>query len=223
VETTLEFAAEVSGMKEGGGVFVYPKEVLFCPKNRSILPAVLSFSMYLPRLWRTLLLGPKVTESPQNFLHMEDKDFWHAGKELQTVIHRLYGGRSLRIRAVDAGSTNAEEIELTALGNAYYDVERFGLSFVASPRHADMLFVTGPVTRNLERALKMTYEAAPHPCIVVAVGDGACTGGIWKDSYAVVGPVEKVIPVHIRIPGDPPTPTQILSGVLRALRDTVTA
>jgi Ni,Fe-hydrogenase III small subunit len=140
------------------------------------------------------------------------------GQELRATIARLYGGRSLRIRAVDGGSTNAEEIELTALGNAYYDIERFGLSFVASPRHADMLFVTGPVTRNLERAVRTTYEAAPQPCIVVAVGDGACTGGIWKDSYAVVGPVESVIPVHIRIPGDPPSPAQILSGILHALR-----
>ncbi|MDP1620412.1 MAG: formate hydrogenlyase, partial [bacterium] len=106
----------------------------------------------------------------------------------------------------------------TALLNAYYDIDRFGLSFVASPRHADMLFVTGPVTRNLEAAVKKTYQAAPEPCIVVAIGDGACTGGIWNDSYAVVGSVDKVIPVHIRIPGDPPTPTEILKGVLGALR-----
>lgn len=137
---------------------------------------------------------------------------------MQNILRSLYGGRSLRIRAVDAGSTNAEEIELTALGNAYYDIERFGLSFVASPRHADMLFVTGPVTRNLEQALKATYEAAPHPCLVVAVGDGACTGGMWKGSYAVVGAVEKVIPVHLKIPGDPPSPTDILKALTAALK-----
>ena len=130
---------------------------------------------------------------------------------------KLWGGGARQIRAVDGGSSNAEESELTMLGNAYYDIERFGLSFVASPRHADMLFVTGPVTRNLENAVRSAYESAPHPCIVVAVGDGACTGGIWKDSYAIAGPVDAVVPVHIRIPGDPPTPTDILRGILHAL------
>jgi Ni,Fe-hydrogenase III small subunit len=142
------------------------------------------------------------------------------GADLRAVVAELYGGRSLRIRAVDAGSTNAEELELLALGNAYYDIERFGLSFVASPRHADILMVTGPVVRNLERALRSTYEAAPHPCVVVAVGDGACTGGIWRGSYAVVGAVDEVIPVHIRIPGDPPSPAAILQGLADGLRRT---
>lgn len=170
------------------------------------------------KLIKILFFGPKVTESRGAFFGLEEKEIENIGEEIKKEIKRLYGGRSLRIRAVDGGSTNAEEIELTALNNAYYDIDRFGLSFVASPRHADMLFVTGPVTRNLETAVRTTYEAAPSPCIVVAVGDGACTGGIWKDSYAVVGPVEEVIPVHVRIPGDPPTPTEILKGVLRALR-----
>lgn len=170
-------------------------------------------------LLNTLLFGKKVTEKRDNFFAAtEDQSFEETGKEIQTIIKNLYGGRSLRIRAVDAGSTNAEEIELTALNNAYYDIDRFGLSFVASPRHADMLFVTGPVTRNLEKALLTTYQAAPQPCIVVAIGDGACDGGIWKDSYAVVGGVDKVIPVHMRIPGDPPNPTQILQGVLSVLK-----
>ena len=174
--------------------------------------------MTLLRLLNLLFFGPKVTAPQKNFTEVKDADFEAVGEELKGVIQSLYGGRSLRIRAVDAGSTNAEEIELTALGNAYYDIDRFGLSFVASPRHADILFVTGPVTRNLERALRFTYEAAPQPCLVVAIGDGACTGGIWKDSYAVVGPVEAVIPVHVRIPGDPPSPTAILRGVLHALQ-----
>ncbi len=134
------------------------------------------------------------------------------------MLANLYDGRSLRIRAIDAGSTNAEELELLALGNAYYDFERFGLSFVASPRHADILMVTGPVVRNLEAALRTTYDAAPHPCLVVAVGDGACNGGIWRGSYAVVGAVDQVIPVHIRIPGDPPSPAEILQGLAAGLR-----
>lgn len=169
------------------------------------------------RLLRILFLGPKVTEEIKLEKNEADGEFEQVGAEIKAVIRNLYGGRSLRIRAVDGGSNNGEEIELTALNNAYYDIDRFGLSFVASPRHADMLFVTGPVTRNLETAVRTTYEAAPQPCIVVAVGDGACTGGIWQDSYAVVGPVEKVIPVHVKIPGDPPNPTQILRGILQAL------
>ncbi|NTW27097.1 MAG: formate hydrogenlyase [Candidatus Moranbacteria bacterium] len=170
------------------------------------------------QLLKILFLGPKVTENAEKIKETDKDDSFEAvGKELKETIQHLYGGRSLRIRAVDAGSTNAEEIEFTALNNAYYDIDRFGLTFVASPRHADMLFVSGPVTRNLEKALLTTYEAAPSPCIVVALGDGAIDGGIWKDSYAVVGGVEKVIPVHIRIPGNPPRPIEILRGVLHAL------
>lgn len=171
-------------------------------------------------LLKILLFGSRVTESSENILNSEkDMVLEQVGEQLKTVIKSLYGGRSLRIRAVDAGSNNAEEIELTALNNAYYDIDRFGLSFVASPRHADMLFVSGPVTRNLENALLTTYEAAPQPCLVVAIGNGAIDGGIWKDSYAVIGGVDKVIPVHATIPGDPPSPLDILRGVLGILED----
>jgi len=170
------------------------------------------------KLLKVVLFPPRVTEGAKNFKDFSDEEFEAVGKDVKKIVADLYNGRSLRIRAVDGGSTNAEEIELTALGNAYYDIDRFGLSFVASPRHADVLMVSGPVTRNLERAVKTTYEAMPHPGIVVALGDGACTGGIWKDSYAVVGPVEAVIPVDVRIPGDPPTPTDVLCGLLAALR-----
>ncbi|TAK96117.1 formate hydrogenlyase [Patescibacteria group bacterium] len=173
------------------------------------------------KLLKKLFFGPRVTESKSRFFVIEENaELEKLSDDFKQEIKRLYGGRSLRIRAVDGGSTNAEEIELTALGNAYYDIDRFGLSFVASPRHADMLFVTGPVTRNLETAVRTTYEAAPKPCLVVAIGDGACTGGIWQDSYAVVGSVDKVIPVHVRIPGDPPSPADILKGVLQALKKT---
>lgn len=171
------------------------------------------------KLLKILLAGPRVTENVKLEKTPEDQEFEMVGKELQLIIKKLYGGRSLRIRAVDGGSTNAEEIEFTALNNAYYDIDRFGLSFVASPRHADMLFVSGPVTRNLETAVRTTYEAAPQPCIVVALGDGAVNGGIWKDCYAVVGPVEKVIPVHVKIAGDPPRPVEILRGILQALKE----
>lgn len=173
--------------------------------------------MSVVRLLRTLFLGPRVTE-PAGPMPAVSGEVDAAGAEVRETLAKLYGGRSLRIRAIDAGSTNAEELELLALGNAYYDIERFGLSFVASPRHADILMVTGPVVRNLEGALRATYEAAPHPCIVVAVGDGACTGGIWRGLYAVVGAVDEVIPVHIRIPGDPPSPAEILQGLADGLR-----
>jgi Ni,Fe-hydrogenase III small subunit len=173
--------------------------------------------MSFVRLLQTLLLGPRVTERPAPPA-APPAELDAAGSALGAVMANLYGGRSLRIRAVDAGSTNAEELELLALGNAYYDIERFGLSFVASPRHADILMVTGPDVRNLERALRLTYEAVPQPCLVVAVGDGACTGGIWRGSYAVVGAVDDVIPVHIRIPGDPPSPAEILQGLADGLR-----
>lgn len=120
-------------------------------------------------------------------------------------------GRSLAIREIDAGSCNGCELEIHALGNAYYDLERFGLRFVASPRHADVLLVTGPVTHNMREALERTYRAAPNPKWVVAVGDCGCTGGVFKGSYACVGPVSAVLPVDVTVPGCPPTPLQILS------------
>ena len=129
---------------------------------------------------------------------------------------RRHLGRSLSIREVDAGSCNGCELEINALGNAYYDMERFGLHFVASPRHADVLLVTGPVTRNMREALERTYAATPDPKWVVAVGDCGRDGGCFAGSYAVVGGVSAVIPVDIVIPGCPPRPVDILQG-LRSL------
>jgi Ni,Fe-hydrogenase III small subunit len=126
-------------------------------------------------------------------------------------------GRSLSIREVDAGSCNGCELEIHALNNAYYDLERFGLRFVASPRHADVLLVTGPVTKNMAEALKRTYDATPAPKWVVAVGDCALNGGIFAGSYAVAGGVSAVLPVDLHIPGCPPTPTGILSGLIALL------
>ena len=126
-------------------------------------------------------------------------------------------GRSLSIREVDAGSCNACELEINALNNAFYDLERFGLHFVASPRHADVLLVTGPVAKNMREALIRTYNATPAPKWVVAVGDCAVDGGLFADSYACVGGVENVIPVDLRIRGCPPTPTQLLQGLLALL------
>src|SRR6202030_1198799 len=129
-------------------------------------------------------------------------------------------GRSLSIREVDAGSCNGCELEIHALNNAYYDVERFGLRFVASPRHADVLMVTGPVTRNMRDALERTYHATPNPKWVVAVGDCARDGGCFAGSYAVVGGVSQVVPVDLHIPGCPPPPIRILQGLLSLLDQT---
>ena len=140
--------------------------------------------------------------------------------ELATAVARSARrrlGRSLSIREVDAGSCNACELEINALNNAYYDLERFGLHFVASPRHADVLLVTGPVAKNMREALIRTYNATPAPKWVIAVGDCAVDGGLFADSYACVGGVENVIPVDLRIRGCPPTPTQLLQGLLTLL------
>ena len=126
-------------------------------------------------------------------------------------------GRSLSIREIDAGSCNGCELEIHALSNPIYDVERFGIRFVASPRHADMLLVTGPVTHNMAEALERTYDATPAPKWVVAVGDCALDGGCFAGSYAVAGGVSAVIPVDLHIPGCPPVPSDLLAGLLALL------
>jgi Ni,Fe-hydrogenase III small subunit len=129
-------------------------------------------------------------------------------------------GRSLSIREVDAGSCNGCELEIHALNNAFYDLERFGIRFVASPRHADVLMVTGPVTKNMREALERTWRATPDPKWVVAVGDCARDGGLFAGSYAVTGGVSEVVPVDLHIRGCPPTPTQLLEGLLALLEAT---
>jgi Ni,Fe-hydrogenase III small subunit len=135
-----------------------------------------------------------------------------AAKLDRAARHRL--GRSLAIREVDAGSCNGCELEIHALNNAFYDLERFGLRFVASPRHADVLLVTGPVTKNMRQALERTYVATPDPKWVVAVGDCAADGGIFAGSYAVEGGVSRVVPVDLLIRGCPPDPVALLEGLL---------
>ncbi|HLL26585.1 MAG TPA: NADH-quinone oxidoreductase subunit B family protein [Xanthobacteraceae bacterium] len=137
-------------------------------------------------------------------------------KTLADTARRVLG-RALSIREIDAGSCNGCELEIHALNNPVYDLERFGLKFVASPRHADVLLVTGPVTANMKTALERTYHATPAPKWVVATGDCACTGGLFKGSYACVGAVENVIPVDLRIPGCPPRPVEILQGLVALL------
>ena len=129
-------------------------------------------------------------------------------------------GRSLSIREVDAGSCNGCELEIHALNTAFYDLERFGIRFVASPRHADVLMVTGPVTKNMREALERTYRATPDPKWVVAVGDCARDGGLFAGSYAVTGGVSEVVPVDLHIPGCPPSPARLLEGLLALLKAT---
>jgi Ni,Fe-hydrogenase III small subunit len=138
------------------------------------------------------------------------------GAQLEGAIARQLG-RSLAVREVDAGSCNGCELEIHALNNVFYDLERFGLRFVASPRHADLLLVTGPVTLNMKEALERTYAATPAPKWVVAVGDCAAGCGVFEGSYACVGAVSKVVPVDLVIRGCPPTPTELLRGLLYLL------
>jgi Ni,Fe-hydrogenase III small subunit len=150
-----------------------------------------------------------------------DEALAEVGRSLEQRVRRLFG-RSIAIREVDAGSCNGCELEIHALNNAVYDVERFGIRFVASPRHADALLVTGPVTHNMKVALERTYAATPDPKWVIAVGDCAAGCGVFEGSYAVVGAVEKVVPVDLHIRGCPPRPIDLLRGLI-ALMDKATA
>jgi Ni,Fe-hydrogenase III small subunit len=138
-----------------------------------------------------------------------------AGRIEASILSIL--GRALVIRHVDAGSCNGCELELHALNNPYYNLEGLGMRFAASPRHADMLLVTGPVSRNMERALRIAYEAMPEPKLVVAVGDCGRDGGIFGESYATCGGVARVIPVDVVVPGCPPPPLAVLQGILTAV------
>jgi len=152
-----------------------------------------------------------VTESPPS-----TDDTLRVRESLDERI-RMVLGRALCIRHIDAGSCNGCELEIQALNNPIYNLEGLGIRFVASPRHADLLLVTGPVSRHMEVALRRTYEATPDPKLVVALGDCGCTGGIFGESYASRGRVSEVIPVDVAVPGCPPSPTRILQGILTAL------
>lgn len=164
-------------------------------------------------LFESLIRAP-LTEPPPS---PGDEALKELAVELGDAARRRLG-RSLSIREVDAGSCNGCELEIHALSNPFYDVERFGIRFVASPRHADVLLVTGPVAKNMREALKRTYDATPNPKWVVAVGDCALNGGCFAGSYAIVGGVSEVVPIDLHIPGCPPTPTAILKGLLALLQ-----
>jgi Ni,Fe-hydrogenase III small subunit len=163
-------------------------------------------------LFESIVRGP-LTEPPPP---PDDAALAELAAALTRAARRRLG-RSLSIREVDAGSCNGCELEIHALNNAFYDLERFGLRFVASPRHADVLLVTGPVTKNMREALLRTYNATPAPKWVVAAGACARNGGIFAGSYACVGGVSEVIPVDLHIPGCPPSPTELLKGLLALL------
>jgi Ni,Fe-hydrogenase III small subunit len=168
---------------------------------------------------RTLLeslIRRPVTEAPPS---PDEAALRELAESLDRAARRRLG-HSLSIREVDAGSCNGCELEINALNNAFYDLERFGLRFVASPRHADVLMVTGPVTKNMREALERTYNATPDPKWVVAVGDCALDGGIFAGSYAVVGGVSSVVPVDLHIRGCPPSPVAILRGLIALVTST---
>lgn len=161
----------------------------------------------------TYVFRSKVVEK----FEFSDAELEALGSELKLKANKVFG-HSLAIRELDSGSDNSTEIEISNLGTPHYDVERFGISFVASPRHADVLLVTGAVTLNMVEAVLKTYEAMPFPKFVVAVGDDACDGGIYKGSYAVLGGVDKILPVDIKIPGNPPSPKEILRGIFALVK-----
>ena len=159
------------------------------------------------------IIGNLISPRRASWISFHDEEFECAGVALKGEVDRVFG-RSLAIRELDTGSDNAAEIELNNLSTPYYDVERFGVSFVASPRHADIIIITGAVTLAMAEAARKTYDAMPQPGWVVAVGDDACGAGMVKDSYAVLGGADKILPVDFKIPGNPPTPVEIMRGLL---------
>ncbi|MCK9285564.1 MAG: NADH-quinone oxidoreductase subunit B family protein [Rhodocyclaceae bacterium] len=170
-------------------------------------------------MWKTLKQIVKTgmrSESGAAFVPAQEAESAAEAGRIQEEILSILG-KALTIRQVDAGSCNGCELEIHALNNAYYNLEGYGIKFVASPRHADMLLVTGPVSRNMELALRRTYEATPEPKLVVAIGDCACNGGIFGESYACIGRVDRVIPVDVSVPGCPPDPLALLQGILAAV------
>jgi Ni,Fe-hydrogenase III small subunit len=163
-------------------------------------------------LFKNLIRTPVTDPAPA----ADDAALAELAQKVDRAAHRRLG-RSLSIREIDAGSCNGCELEIHALNNAFYDLERFGLRFVASPRHADVLMVTGPVTKNMREALERTYDATPNPKWVVAIGDCAFNGGIFSGSYACVGGVSQVVPVDLHVRGCPPTPMDLLKGLIALL------
>lgn len=191
-------------------------ECIFCCLCEDVCPtkaARMTTEFELAKKDRTeLRKAPLVIEERE----IPDASYELLGKEVENKIGKVLG-RSLQIREVDAGSCNGCDYEINALNNPFNDIERFGIHFVASPRHADMLLVTGTASRNMELALIKTYNATPEPKLVVAVGACACSGGIFKDNYATRNGIDCIVPVDVYIPGCPPRPHALLYGILKAL------
>ncbi len=181
-------------IEAGAGAFVAAQKLACCGATKS----------GLVRRW-DVASGAEIVSS--------EREMENSAREIRSLL-----GRALNIREVDAGSCNGCEAEIVAITNPYYDLERFGIHFVASPKHADMLLVTGPVTRNMAEAVRQTYAATPSPKLVVAVGACGCSGGIFAGSHATAGPLDAIIPVDGYIPGCPPTPAMLLSGILHVLQ-----
>ena len=169
------------------------------------------------KIFKNSLKKGLVTIDSACFKAVSSKVAEASGSELKTLIQKKFS-RSLRIREVDTGSCGGCESEIISATNPIYDLQRFGIDFVASPRHADALLVTGPVSRNMELALKKTFEAMPGPKIVVTLGDCAENGGLFKDSYYTIGGVKNVLPVTLHIPGCPPNPKEIIAALLSFLK-----
>jgi len=191
-------------------------ECVFCTLCEEICPAgavKMTNEFELAEKDRNLLRKSPIIIEERN---LPDKSYEVIRSELSLNINKTFG-RSLQIREVDSGSCNACDSEINALNNPFNDIERLGIKFVASPRHADMLLVTGAATRNMQLALAKTYNATPDPKLVVAVGACACSGGIFRDTYATSNGIDRIVPVDIYIPGCPPRPQAILYGILKAL------
>ena len=196
------------------GGFVHGECRGLCNRDlRAHCSYVQTVTMPIIRIVRQIARTGIKTERPPQ----PDQSLRVTQQELREEVLRCFQG-SLAIRHVDAGSCNGCELEIHAMNNPYYNLEGLGINFVASPRHADMLLVTGPVSRHMEVALRRTYDCTPDPKLVVAIGECGCTGGIFGETYASCGRVANVIPVDVAVPGCPPTPTAIMQGILTAIR-----
>jgi Ni,Fe-hydrogenase III small subunit/formate hydrogenlyase subunit 6/NADH:ubiquinone oxidoreductase subunit I len=215
-ETCISNCPTGAIINNASGIQINLDECIFCSHCEDVCPTSaikMSNEFELAEKDRESLRNSKIIIEKRT---IPSDDYEVIGTKLKENIKK-YFGRSLHIREVDAGSCNGCENELNALNGPYNDIERFGISFVASPRHADVLLVTGPVTRNMEFALIKTYNATPDPKLVVAVGTCALSGGIFKDSYATNNGVDNIIPVDFYIPGCPPRPQAIIYGLLKAI------
>jgi Ni,Fe-hydrogenase III small subunit/Pyruvate/2-oxoacid:ferredoxin oxidoreductase delta subunit len=214
--TTARYTLNADGthqrLASGPGIVLVGPDLASGPKNGSGLD---TRSSPTSDAKTNLIVGPDLASGP-SAPGLPTPTIDALGAQIRERAARLFG-RSLHIREVDAGSCNGCEIEIVGLNNPIYDAERFGIHFVASPRHADLLLVTGPVTRNMELALRKTYDATPEPRLVVAVGACGCSGGMFGVNYATRGAVDAVVPVDVYIPGCPPNPHALLHGLLLAL------